>query len=81
MLRTFFHELGHHEAVKKNKWTQYHFNLVDKMRVDVIYIIENKIDQIGRKLWHKYVDTNQWGMYKYFYPKSQMKAYINSFAK
>lgn len=79
MLRTFFHELGHHEAVKKNKWTSFHFNLIDNIQVDILFNIENKIDQIGKKLWYKYVDTKQWGMYKYFYPKSHMKTYINSF--
>ncbi len=71
MLNTFFHELGHHKAVKANRWRKYHLCLVPSMNIETIFNIENKIDQIGRRLWNKYVNPKQWGRYKYVYPKSQ----------
>lgn len=79
LLHTLFHELGHHVAVLKNKWKNYHHCLVDYMTVERIFTIENKIDQIGKTLWHKYVDTKQWGRYNYSYPKSQKKNIIKNF--
>lgn len=79
MLYTFFHELGHHFAVLKNKWKKYHFCLVKKMDVERIFYIENKIDQIGKTLWYKYVNTKQWGKYKYSYPKNQKNYIIKHF--
>lgn len=79
LLHTLFHELGHHNAVLKNKWKTYHHSLVDSMSVEKIFDIENKIDRIGKKLWHKYVDVKQWGMYNYSYPKSQKNTIIKNF--
>jgi hypothetical protein len=79
MLNTFFHELGHHFAVKRNKWTSYHFCTVSAMRVEKIFDIENGIDKIGEKLWRKHVEIKQWGKYKYHYPKSQKQYIINNF--
>jgi hypothetical protein len=78
MLRTFFHEMGHHEAVLNNMWTSFHFNLVSTIRVDVLFDIENNIDQIGKKLWNKNVDSKQWGMYKYFYPKRDKTTFMKN---
>ena len=80
MLRTFFHELGHHEAATNNKWVGFHFKF-KKMKIETIFNIENKIDQIGKKLWYKNVDLKQWGMYKYFYPKSSKNNYVNNLSK
>lgn len=77
MLYTLFHELGHHEAVKKKRWIKYHFDLTLTITNEQIFQIENKIDQIGEKLWYKYVDTNAWGRYKYSYPKSQKHIILN----
>lgn len=79
LLCTFFHELGHHMAALKNKWKAYHFCLVPSMYADSIFNIENKIDQIGEKLWYKYVDTKHWGRYKYSYPKAQKNSIIKNF--
>jgi hypothetical protein len=76
MLVTFFHELGHHEAVKQNMWRTYHFNLVKHIDIEDVFCIENKIDRIGQKYWNKFVDKKQWGMYKYCYPKSNKKHMI-----
>ncbi len=76
MLCAFFHELGHHEAVRQNKWKDYHFNLVEYMYKDTVYKIENKIDKMGNALWRKHVYLKQWGKYKYFYPKSQMNQFL-----
>ena len=78
LLRVFFHELGHHEAVKKNMWRTYHFNLVPAMTPEKIFSIENGIDQLGNKLWNKYVDVAKWGRYKYAYPKSKKRLLITS---
>ena len=77
LLNAFFHELGHHFAVKNNRWKVYHFNLVPSMAVERIFRIENKIDRIAKKLWNKYVDLNQWGKYKYAYPKANKKQIMN----
>ena len=79
MLHTFFHELGHHRAAQLNKWSKYHFCLVAFMNVETIFTIENKVDQIGEKLWYKYVDKTQWGNYKFSYPKSQKNNIIKNF--
>jgi hypothetical protein len=79
MLCTFFHELGHHTAVAQNKWKKYHYCLVPLMTANEVFVIENKIDQIGKKLWHKHVDIKLWGMYKYGYPKSQKNSIIKNF--
>ena len=79
LLHTFFHELGHHVAVIKNKWKKYHHCLTKEMNTEEVFKIENKIDQIGRRLWHKYVDTDQWGNYKYSYPKALKKDIIKNF--
>ncbi len=78
ILHTFFHELAHHVAVLRNRWKRYHFNLVPYMNVDEIFSVENKIDKLGKKLWHKYVDIKAWGRYKYSYPKSQKNFIIKS---
>ena len=79
MLHTFFHELGHHTAVKKNKWNKYHHSPLSSMDSNVAFDIENKIDQIGKQLWNKYVDIKQWGKYKYSYLKSQKSSLIKNF--
>jgi hypothetical protein len=73
ILLTFFHEMGHHKAVRQNKWRKYHLCLVPSMKIETMFNIENKIDQIGRKLWNKYVNPKQWGRYKYVYPKTQKR--------
>lgn len=79
MLCTFFHELGHHDAVKKNKWSKYHHCLIQLMSVNTIFDIENRIDKIGETLWNKHVNSKQWGKYKYAYPKSQKSYIIKNF--
>jgi hypothetical protein len=79
MLNTFFHELGHHESVKKGKWVKYHFDLYKKANPETLFYIENKIELIGKKLWKQYVDGTKWGNYKYFYlkkNKAQMKTFL-----
>jgi len=73
LLNAFFHELGHHFAVKHNRWKAYHFNLVASMEVERMFKIENKIDRTAKKLWNKYVDLNQWGKYNFAYPKAKKK--------
>ena len=78
MLGTFFHELGHHFAVKNKRWKAYHFDLVPSMKVDRIFNIENKVDGYAKKLWNKHVNSKQWGKYKYCYPKSQKTAIMNT---
>jgi hypothetical protein len=81
LLNTFFHELGHHVAVKNKRWNVYHFNLAPTMTIERMFRIENKIDKIAKKLWNKYVDLKQWGKYNYAYPKARKKQimnYINS---
>ena len=79
LLDTFFHEMGHHFAVKHNKWKTYHFNLNDNITPEQVFNIENKIDKIGSNLWNKYVDNTQWGKYKYFYPIKNKKILIETF--
>lgn len=79
MLNTFFHEMGHHEAVKQNRWTNYHFNLMSNLTYEKVFYIENKIDKIGKKLWYKFVDIKQWGRYKYAYPKALKNNIIKHF--
>lgn len=71
MLNTLFHELGHHESVKKGKWIKYHFNLYKKNNPRLSFSIENKIETVGKNLWNQYVNKNKWGNYKYFYLKKQ----------
>lgn len=71
MLNTLFHELGHHEAVLKNKWLSYHFNLYETLTYDRMFDIENKIEKIGKQLWNKNVCKKHWGNYKYTYLKSR----------
>lgn len=82
MLETFFHELGHHVAVKQNKWKGYHYDLNPNITTEKIFEIENKIDQIGNKLWNKYVNSKTWGKYNYAYPIKHknilMKTFINN---
>ena len=80
ILLTFFHELGHHYALKRNLWMKYHMCLVEKMAVEKMFEIENKVDRIGKTLWNKYVDHKQWGKYKYVYPKSQKRTIMNTIA-
>jgi len=75
ILNTFFHELGHHWAVKNKKWNKYHFNLVQEMDINKIFNIENGVDKIANKLWNKFVSIKQWGKYKFIYSKKQ-KNYI-----
>lgn len=79
LLHTLFHELGHHTAVQKNKWKNYHHCLVECMSVEKIFQIENSVDRIGQKLWNKYVDVKFWGKYKYSYPKKQKNNIIKNF--
>lgn len=76
LLETFFHELGHHTAVKQNKWKKYHFCLCKYITLDNMFYIENKIDQIGQTYWNKMVDIKQWGRYNYCYPKSKKSQII-----
>lgn len=79
LLHTFFHELGHHFAVKNNKWKSYHYGVGYVMLQEKVFEIENKIDQIAEKLWYKHVDIKKWGRYKYTYLKSQKNNIINTF--
>ena len=79
MMHTFFHELGHHHAVLNKKWTKYHFGNNGTLKPEAVFDIENQIDQIGNKLWNKYVDTKQWGKYNYAYPKAQKNLMIKLF--
>ena len=44
LLDTFFHELGHHVAVKQNKWRGYHYDLNPNITKEEIFKIENKIE-------------------------------------
>jgi hypothetical protein len=78
-LTTFFHELGHHIAVKKNLFKKYHFNLCPSINVEQAFVIENKIDKIAQGLWNKYVVIKTWGRYNYAYPKSQKTKIMNHF--
>lgn len=78
MLNTFFHELGHHFAVKNKRWKAYHFDLVPSMSFERVFRIENKVDGYAKKLWNKHVDILEWGKYKYCYPKSQKQTIINN---
>lgn len=78
LLNVFFHELGHHEAIKQEMWISYHYTPLNCIDPNEAFYIENQIDQIGKKLWYKYVDIKQWGMYKYSYPKSQKKFLIKN---
>lgn len=70
--------MGHHYAVKQNKWRDYHFDLNPNITADKIFEIENKIDHIGNQLWNKYVDSARWGKYKYSYPIKNKKTLINT---
>jgi len=79
MLYAFFHELGHHFAVKKNKWKSYHYCTVAAMSIEKIFEIENGVDKIGQGLWNIHVETKQWGKYKYSYPKIQKTSIMNNF--
>lgn len=79
LLRTFFHELGHHTAVQNNQWPEYHLNLVDMMEIEEMFNIENNIDKIGEKLWYKHVDIKRWGRYKYSYPKASKNFFIKNY--
>jgi hypothetical protein len=79
MMHAFFHELGHHFAVKRNLWKSYHYCTVAAMSIERIFEIENGVDGIGQKLWHEYVNAKQWGRYKYSYPKSQKYFIIKNF--
>lgn len=79
MLNALFHELSHHESVKKRKWIKYHFNLYKTINHEREFCIENKIDKMGKILWNRYVITSKWGNYKYFYPKKNKKAMTNFF--
>jgi Zn-dependent peptidase ImmA (M78 family) len=76
-LLTFFHELGHHFAVKKRKWNKYHYNLVKCMAIEDIFNTENKVDGVAKDLWNKHVNSNQWGKYKYMYPRSKKRKIMN----
>lgn len=77
LLNVFFHELGHHFAVKNNRWKAYHFNLISSITVDKMFHIENRIDRSAKKLWNKYVDLGQWGKYNFAYPKTRKKQIMN----
>lgn len=76
LLQTFFHELGHHAAIKSKRWLDYHLGK-KKLSAEKQFFIENKVDQIAKKLWLCHVDTKQWGMYKYTYLKSKKKYLMN----
>ena len=75
MLRTFFHELSHHMAIKQKKWLTYHFDKKE-LSSKKMFDAENGVDKIAKNLWNKYVDSRQWGKYKYSYPKMQKRALI-----
>jgi len=47
------------------------------MTVERMFKIENRIDQIAKKLWNKYVDLNQWGKYNFAYPKIRKTQIMN----
>lgn len=71
MLNTLFHELAHFYAVLNKKWIKFHFNLYKNPNPDRLFVIENKIDKIGKNLWNQHVNKKLWGNYKYFYLKSK----------
>jgi hypothetical protein len=66
-LCTFFHELSHHFASKKKRWHNYHFNL-KTFATNKIFLLENEIDKIAKRLWNKNVSLPEWGKYEYSYP-------------
>jgi hypothetical protein len=45
------------------------------MEVNKIFDIENGVDKIANKLWNKFVNTKQWGKYKFVYSQKH-KNYI-----
>lgn len=77
MLYTFFHELAHHLIPKSKRSYLYHENAATPLiSSQCKFKIENKVDQLARKLWFKYVDVKEWGRYKYGYLKTQKHKYI-----
>jgi hypothetical protein len=82
MLNTLFHELAHYDSVKRKKWIKYHFNLYKTANYEQWFFIENKIDQLGKKLWECYIDKSEWGNYKFFYlkkNKTKMTIFLKQF--
>jgi hypothetical protein len=79
LLRTFFHELGHHIAVQNDQWLEYHLCLLQVIELETMFNIENNIDKIGEQLWYKHVDIKRWGRYKYCYPKSNKNFFIKNY--
>ena len=74
MLLTFFHELSHHVKAQKGRFRRYHQNAATPLiSPSTKFNIENGIDKLAQKLWHKHVDTKQWGKYRYGYPRSNRK--------
>lgn len=77
LLNTFFHELGHHFAVKNNRWKSYHFNLNPSITIEQVFCIENNIDKQAKILWNKWVNLTKWGKYNFAYPKANKKHIMN----
>jgi len=75
LLCTFFHELSHHVASKKRIWRNYHFDL-KAFTTDKIFLLENKIDKIAKRLWNEHVNLTEWGKYEYSYPVKDRKYLI-----
>ena len=80
ILMTFFHELGHHMSIKRNRWVKYHHERLSAISPAKIFFMENKIDKVADELWRKYVCYKIWGRYKYAYPKSQKQSIIKLFS-
>ena len=80
ILITFFHELGHHMSIKRNRWIKYHHERLSAITPHKIFFMENKIDKIANKLWRKYVCFKTWGQYKFVYPKSQKRMLVKFFS-
>lgn len=78
LILTFFHELGHHYAVKNKLWEPYHYDQ-QVFTAKEMFDVENKIDKIAKQLWNQFVDTKKWGRYKYVYPVTSKAILIKWF--
>jgi hypothetical protein len=79
-LSTFFHELGHFEAVKNGMWNEYHANVhTNAYTAEEKFYIEHGIDKIAMGLWNKYVNTKVWGKYTYTYKLKNKRYFVEWF--
>lgn len=76
LLITFFHEMGHHTAVKNKQWLPYHRGSKKDITAEDAFMIENAVDKIAASLWRKYVDPKVWGRYTFCYPASRKRSLI-----